>query len=137
MPDPPARVRFNSNINPGFNPNINPKANASLNPRFNPWINPERNGQINPKFNRSLYPLFTPLLNPTANAALDPKQTSHYSGLRRWTPDSELIGYIVNTPNKARLLLFDQNLEWSAFAVDNQRQGYNIFDLEVSGKAIS
>ena len=40
----------------------------------------------------------------------------------------ELLGYIVNTPNKAVLLLFDHNLEWAAFAVDNRRRGYNVFD---------
>ena len=60
---------------------------------------------------------------------LDPRQSSKYSGLCRWAPDSELAGYIVNTPNKAVLLVFDRDLEWTAFAVDNQRQGYNIFDL--------
>ena len=49
--------------------------------------------------------------------------------MRRWTPDSELIGYIVNTHTKAVLLLFDKNLEWTAFAVDNKREGYNLFDL--------
>ena len=43
MPNPPARVTFNPNINPQFNPNINPKANVSVNPMFDPWINPQRN----------------------------------------------------------------------------------------------
>ena len=136
MPDPPARVKFNPNINPLFNPNINPKANASLNPLFNPWINPQGNGLINPKFNRSLDPLFTPSLNPRANALLDPKQTSKFSGLRRWTPDSELSGYIVNTHNKAVLLLFDQNLEWTAFAVDTTGRDTTFSTWEEIGKAI-
>jgi hypothetical protein len=27
------------------------------------------------------------------------------------------------------LLLFAKDLEWTGFAVDNNRQGYNIFDL--------
>jgi hypothetical protein len=128
MPDPPARVKFDSNINPAFNPNINPKANAALNPMFNCWINPQRNSRISPKTNRSLDPLVTTSLNPTANSSLDPKHTSKYSGLRRWTPEAELIGYIVNTHNKAVLLLFDKDLEWTAYAIDNMRQGYNIFD---------
>jgi hypothetical protein len=65
---------------------------------------------------------------------LDPNQTSKYSGLCRWSPESELTGYVVNTPNKAVLLLFDKDLEWTEFAVDNQRQGYNLFDLSEEWK---
>jgi hypothetical protein len=129
MPLPPARSRFNSNINPAFNPKINPKATASLNPRFSPWLNPLQNGRISPRFNHSLNPIYSPMLNPTTNALLDPRQTSKYSGLRRWSPDGELAGFVVGTSNKAVLLLFDQEIEWTSFAVDNQRQGYNVFDL--------
>ena len=96
---------------------------------FNSSINPLRNNRsarnsIVP-WTRSSSPHSIP--PPTLCSTLNKPDT--YSGLRRWTPDLELIGYIVNTQNKAVLLLFDQNLEWIAFAVDNHRQGYNIFDL--------
>ena len=49
--------------------------------------------------------------------------------MRRWTPAAEFVGYVLNTPNRAVILLFDQNFEWTAFAVDNQRQGFNVFNL--------
>jgi hypothetical protein len=130
MPNPPAHVQFNSYINPGFNPQINPRANASLNPLYNPWINPERHSHIHPRSNRSLNPLSTSALNPTTNPGLDPKQTSKFSGLHRWTVDAELGGYVVNTGNKAVLLLFDEALEWRAFAVDNRQQGFNVFGVD-------
>jgi len=65
---------------------------------------------------------------------LDPKQTQKFSGLCRLTPDSELMGYIVRTRNKAVLLLFDKDLNWTAYAVDNSREGYNVFDLEGNWK---
>jgi hypothetical protein len=81
-----------------------------------------------------LNPILAASLSPTSNPLLDPKQTSKFSGLYRLTPDSELIGYIVRTTNKAVLLLFDKNLNWTAFAVDNSRAGYNVFDLEGSWK---
>jgi hypothetical protein len=134
MPSGHARVSYNALLNPQFNPSINPRANASINPKFNPWIHPERNTRISPKFNRSLNPLFTASLNPTCNPSLDPKRTLKFSGLCRLTPDAELIGYIVRTCNKAVLLLFDKDLNWTAYAVDNTREGYNIFDLEGNWK---
>ena len=130
MPFGLSRTRYNASLNPQFNPSINPKVNASINPKFNPWIHPERNTRIHPKFNRSLNPLFTLPLNPTYNPSLDPKQTLKFSGLCRLSPDAELIGYIVRTSNKDVLLLFDKDLNWTAYAVDNSRQGYNLFDLE-------
>jgi len=81
-----------------------------------------------------LNPLLTDSLNPTCNPLLDPKQTQKFSGLCRLTPDSELTGYIVRTRNKAVLLLFDKDLNWTAYAVDNSREGYNVFDLEGNWK---
>jgi hypothetical protein len=66
---------------------------------------------------------------------LDPRQTQKFSGLYRLTPDSELLGYIVRTKNRAVLLLFDKDLNWTDYAVDNGREGYNVFDLEGSWKA--
>lgn len=101
MSNPLARARHNASINPQLNPSINPGVNAALNPIFNPWINPERNTRINPKFNQSSNPLLTPSLNPARNCLLDPKQTRKFSGLYRLTPDSELMGYVVRTSNKA------------------------------------
>jgi hypothetical protein len=45
-----------------------------------------------------------------------------------------LTGYVVRTSNKAVLLLFDKELNWTAYAVDNGREGYNVFDLEGNWK---
>ena len=137
MPEPPPRAKFNPNINPLFNPSINPKSNAALNPVYSSGINPQRNPRISPKFNRSLDPLTNAALSPTANASINPKETSRFSGLCRWTPDAELVGYIGNTPNKAVLLLFDVDLEWKAYAVDNLARGYNVFDLEGEWERLS
>ena len=134
IPSPLARAKYNASINPQFNPSINPKSNASLNPKFNPWLNPERNTRISPKFNQSLNPLVTPFLNPTCNPLLDPKQTLRFSGLCRLSPDSDLVGYVVRTSNKAVLLLFDKELNWTAYAVDNGCEGYNLFDVEGNWK---
>jgi hypothetical protein len=134
MPNPRADPKSNASINPRFNPSINPKVNASLNPRFNPWINPDRNTKISPKYNPQLDPKTTASLNPASNPLLDPKHTGKFSGLRRLTPDGELLGYIVKTDNKAVLLLFDRNLQWASFAVDNGQQGYNVFGPEGSWK---
>ena len=44
------------------------------------------------------------------------------------------MGYIVRTSNKAVLLLFDKDLNWTAHAVDNSGEGYNVFDLEGNWK---
>jgi len=125
-----ARARYNASINPQLNPSINPKAKAAINPTFNPWINPGRNSAINPNFTKSLNPLLTASLNPISNSLLNPKQTRKFSGLRRLTPDAELHGYVVRTSNKAVLLLFDRDLKWTAYAVDNSQGGYNVFRLE-------
>ena len=134
VPNPLARTKYSASINPQFNPSINPKVNAAINPKFNPWINPERNTRISPKFNQSLNPILAASLNPTCNPLLDPKQTSKFSGLYRLTPDSELIGYIVRPSTKKVLLLFDKDLNWTAYAVDNAVEGYNVFDLEGNWK---
>ncbi len=40
----------------------------------------------------------------------------------------------MRTDNKAVLLLFDKDLEWTSFAVDNTQQGYNVFDPEGNRK---
>jgi hypothetical protein len=72
-------------------------------------------------------PQFTPYLNPNYNSALDLGKTMRFSGLYRWTPDGEVQGYVVHTGNKAVFLLFDEDLRWVAYAVDNGRQGYNLF----------
>ena len=130
MPNPLSRAKHNASINPEFNPSINPKLNARINPNFNPWVNPLRNFRINPNFNQTLNPVITVSLNPTSNCLLDPKRSRKFSGLRRLTPDAELFGYIVRTSNKAVLLLFDRELNWTAYAVNNSREGYNIFNLE-------
>jgi hypothetical protein len=61
---------------------------------------------------------------------LDPKLTHKFSGLRRLTPEAELAGYVVRTRSKAVLLFFDKDLNWTSYAVDNSRDGYNVFDLE-------
>ena len=79
-------------------------------------------------------PLLTPSLSPARNCLLDPKQTRKFSGLYRLTPDSELMGYVVRTSNKALLLFFDKEFNWIAYAVDNSREGYNVFDLEGNWK---
>ena len=129
MPKALSRAKYDSRINPQFNPSINPKVNASLNPQINPHINPQRNTHISPVFNPSLDPLVTASLNPNLEVSLDPKKAGKFSGLSRFTPDGVLAGYIVRTPNPAVLLLFDQEMTWVAYAVDNRQQGYNTFDL--------
>lgn len=119
---------YNSTINPIYNSTINPVYNSTINPVYNSTINPVYNSTVNLIYNSTINPVYNTTLNPNFNFSINPSQNRNFQGLVIFDLSLNETGFIVKANEKV-ILIFNQNNNLQFTGVINNKQGYNIFNL--------